>query len=266
MPPSFRNPKSVVVVALPPLGPPSLSPCIRSVPARSFLRTEPGLVLPPRGALVFSSQFAHDLTSALRAQPLQKARPKWNIDLPGSRDPSKGGLVLKEPAPSLPPGELTGVIHGKWGFDDWTGPQFHLLSPQPGGWTLAAADQSALVVGREDTLHFDGQDTLCVDKVEGQAGDGKPGILNWKYSQTRRLEVSVPMKDAAPGPVTVSIYQYGVEKPEPSHDGICRRCFARSADAKRRRSNGLLKGTRLDEVAKAELDGIALKPLHPKPR
>ena len=35
------------------------------------------------------------------------------------------------------------------------------------------------------------------------------------------------MKDAAPGPVTIAIYQYGVEKPEVHPDDrICRRGFA----------------------------------------
>ena len=149
----------------------------------------------------------------MRPRPRQKVPP---IELPVTADPSRGGLVLKQPAPALPSGELVGVIHGKWGFDDWTGPQFHLLSPQPGGWTLAAADQSALVVGREDILHFDGQRSLCIDKVEEHAGARKTQTTDLEVPQTRRLQVSVPMKDAAPGPVTVAIYQYGVEKPESS--------------------------------------------------
>jgi hypothetical protein len=70
------------------------------------------------------------------------------------------------------------------------------------------------------------------------------------------------MKDAAPGPVTIAIYQYGVEKPE----AIQMTAFADAASLDRLTmsagdSDGLLKGTRLDEVARAELDGIALKPL-----
>ena len=263
MPPSFRNPKSVVVVGLPPLGPAKPEPLHPVVPADSFCAQKPGLVLPAEGApMVFASQLAHDLTLHIEARTGSKGSPATGpIDLPVTADPSKGGLVLKQPAPPLPPGELIGVIRGKWGFDNWNGPQFHLLSSQPGGWTLTAADQSALVVGREDTLHFEGQNTLCVDKVEAQAGNGIPKKLNWKSPKPEALDVSVPMKEAAPGPVTVSIYQFGVEKPE----AIAMTAFADAASLDRLTlSTGdpvaLLKGTRLDEVAKADLDGIPLTP------
>ena len=69
--------------------------------------------------------------------------------------------------PALPPGELTGAVKGKWGFDDWEGPKFHLLSAEAGKWIVAPSDQSALVVGREDTLHIVGADTLCAQKDRG---------------------------------------------------------------------------------------------------
>ena len=157
-------------------GRPGLSPSIRSCPADDFCAQKPGLVLPAEGApMVFASQLGPRSDPPHRGPAgSQRVRPS---NCRSTADPSKGGLVLKQPAPSLPPGELVGVIHGKWGFDDWTGPQFHLLSPQPGGWTLAAADQSALVVGREDILHFDGQDRLCIDKVEEHAGQETSGQL-----------------------------------------------------------------------------------------
>jgi hypothetical protein len=172
MPPSFRNPKSVVVAALPPLGPARPEPLHPVVSADAFCAQKPGLVLPAEGApMVFASQLAHDLTLHIELPAGSTTR---SIDLPLMADSSKGGLVLKQPAPALPPGELIGVVRGKWGFDDWRGPQFHLLSSQPGGWTLAAADQSALVVGREDILHFEGQNTLCVDMVEERTGTGSP--------------------------------------------------------------------------------------------
>ena len=263
MPPSFRNPKSVVVVGLPPLGPAKPEPLHPVVPADSFCAQKPGLVLPAEGApMIFSSQLAHDLTLHIDARTGSKSSPATGpIDLPVLADPSKGGLVLKQPAPPLPPGELTGVIRGKWGFDNWNGPQFHLLSSQPGGWTLATADQSALVVGREDTLHFEGQGTLCVDRVEEQAGTGIPKKLIWKSPKPGALDVSVPMKEAAPGPVTVSIYQFGVEKPET----IAMTAFADAASLDRLTLSAgdlgaQLKGTRLDEVAKADLDDISFTP------
>jgi hypothetical protein len=263
VPPSFRNPKSVVVVALPPLGPAKPEPLHPAAPADEFCAQKPGLVLPAEGApMVFASQLAHNLTLHIQARSDAKGSPTVSpIDLPVTADLAKGGLVLNQPAPPMPGGELTGVIRGKWGFDDWTGPQFLLVSSQAGGWKLASADQSALVVGREDTLHFAGQDTLCVDRVEEQAGSGMPAKLIWKSSTPGTLDVSVPMKDATPGPVNVYLYQYGVEKPET----VAMTAFADAASLDRLTlsagdSVALLKGTRLDEVAKAELDGVTLTP------
>ena len=273
MPPSFRNPKSVVVVALPPLGPAKPEPLHPVFPAENFCAQKPGLVLPAEGApMVFASQLAHDLTLHIATKTNSLGLPAGSspavpspavpsIDLPVAVDPSEGGLVLKLPAPALPAGELVGTIRGKWGFDDWTGPQFHLVSSQPGAWKLAAADQSALVVGREDTLHFQGQDTLCVDRVEEQAGAEPPRKLIWKSPTSEALNVTLPMNEAVPGPVTVSIYQYGVEKPE----SIAMIAFADAASLDRLTLSAgdpvaLLIGTRLDEVARAELDGISLTP------
>jgi hypothetical protein len=258
-PPSFRNPKSVVVVALPPLGPAKPEPLHPVAPAEQFCAQKPGLILPAEGApMVFASPLAHDLTVHIAAKSDSKAA---TLDLPVIADPAKGGLVLKQPLPPLPPGELLATVHGKWGFDDWTGPQYRLASSHAGGWSLAALDQSALVVGREDALHFVGQNTLCVERVEATTGTGEPRKLVWKPTKPTAIEVSLPMKDAAPGPVTVSIYQYGVEKPETVT--MMAYSDAASLDSLKLSAgdeHALLKGTRLDEVAKAEFDGIAFTP------
>jgi hypothetical protein len=75
------------------------------------------------------------------------------------------------------------------------------------------------------------------------------------------MEVSVPMKDAAPGPVTLDIYQYGLEKPQ----SLPLTAYAEAASLDRLTVSAgdqvaLLRGNRLDEVAKADLEGIVLKP------
>jgi hypothetical protein len=259
VPPSFRNPKSVVVVALPPLGPTKPEPLHPVAPAEQFCAQKPGLVLPAEGApMVFASPMAHDLTVHIVAKADSKTT---TFDLPVIADPAKGGLVLKDPVPALPPGDLGATVRGKWGFDDWTGPQYRLESSQAGGWTLAAADQSALVVGREDTLHFVGQSALCVERVEANTGTGEPRKLVWKSAKPNALEVSLPMKDAAPGPVTVSIYEYGIEKPETvTMTGYAEAASLDSLKLSAGDGHAVLKGTRLDEVAKAEFDGIAFTP------
>ncbi|MGD0788674.1 MAG: hypothetical protein ABR898_11865 [Terracidiphilus sp.] len=259
VPPSFRDPKSVVVVALPPVGqvkPPPLHPVN---PSEGFCAQRSGLVLPAEGApIVFSTQLAHSLALHIETRADGKTS---SVDLPLKADPSEGGLVLAHPAPLLPQGDLTGVVRGKWGFDDWEGPRFRLHAAQPGKWTLAASDQSALVVGREDTLHLVGDSTLCVDRVEEEAAGANPLTLAWKSPRPDSLEVAVPMKDAAPGPVTVEIDQFGLEKP----DRLVLTAYQEAASLDRLTLSAgdqiaMLKGTRLDEVEEAELDGIELTP------
>jgi hypothetical protein len=255
VPPSFRDPKSVVVVALPPVGsvkPPGLHPVDL---AESFCAQKPSLALPAEGApLIFSTQLAHDLKLHIDS----KSGP---IDLSVNADPSQGGLAFDQPVPALPEGDLTGVVSGKWGFEDWEGPRFRLRAPQSGQWNLATGDQSALVVGREDTLHIEGRNSLCVDRLEVQAGNANPMRLNWKSPKPETLEVAMPMKDASPGPVTINIFQFGLEKP----DTLKLNAYAEAASLDRLTlsagdSEALLRGTRLDEVAKVTLDGVTWTP------
>jgi hypothetical protein len=122
---------------------------------------------------------------------------------------------------------------------------------------LATSDQSALVVGREDTLHIEGDSSLCVDRIEKPVAAGKASKLVWKSPKPKTLEVVVPMKEAAPGTVELAIYQYGLEKP----DKLILKAYAEAASLEHLTLSvgdvgALLKGTRLDEVAKAELNGI----------
>jgi hypothetical protein len=250
VPPSFRDPKSVVVVALPPIGPAKQPPLHPVNPTQSFCAQKPALVLPAEGApLVFATDLTHDLTLHIE---VKHAKDKATfVDLPIKTDSSQGGLVLDSPAPLLTEADVIGVVRGKWGFDDWEGPHFHLHSSQSGKWTLAASDQSALVVGREDTLHIEDDNAICVEHLMLA---GNPVKLAWKSSKPELLEVVVPMKDAAPGPVTLDIFQFGRETPET----LALTAYAESPSLDRLTlsagdTDAVLKGTRLDEVAKAEL-------------
>jgi hypothetical protein len=255
VPPSFRDPKSVVVVALPPVGP-SKAPGLHPVNSNDGLCAQkPGLILAAEGGpLVFSTGLAHDL--ALHIDGTQVP-----IDLPLTADAAKGGLVVHKLLPNLPSGELVGVVRGKWGFDDWEGPKYHLVSASPGKWTLAADDQSALIVGRDDRLHIQGESTLCVSGVEQQSTSGTVLPLTWKSPKPDLLEVAVPMKDATPGTVTLAIHQYGVEKPDTlSLDAYAEAASLDHLSLSAGDKSAVLKGTRLDEVAKASLNGITWTP------
>ena len=258
VPPSFRNPKSVVVVALPPVGafkPPPLHPVN---PAESFCAQKPGLVLLAEGApLVFATQLASGLALHIDT----KDGP---VDLPVKADASQGGLVLAHPAPALPEGDLIGVLRGKWGFDDWEGPRFHLRAALAAKWTVAAADQSALVAGHEAALHIEGENSVCVERIEEQMATGTPLKLVWKSSKPEQLEVTVPMKDAVPGTIDFHIYQFGLEKP----DLLPLKAYAEapvleSFTLSEGDAEAILKGKRPDEVAKVSLDAVTWTPALP---
>jgi hypothetical protein len=256
VPPSFRDPKSVVVVALPPVGPAKLPPLHPMNPSDQFCAQKPGLVLPADGApLVYATPEARDLKLHIDA----KSGP---LDIPLKADATEGGLVLEHDMPPLPSGDLTGVVKGKWGFDDWEGPKFHLVSAEAGKWTVASGDQSALVVGREDTLHIAGENTLCVQKVEAKSSGARSGVaLQWKAPKADALELPIPLKDADPGPVTIDIYQYGIAMP----DKITLMAYSEAASLEKLTlsagdTEANLTGNRLDEVARVSLDEIVWKP------
>ncbi len=255
VPPSFRDPKSVVVVALPPVGPAKMPPLHPVDPNESFCAQKPELVLPAEGApLVLATQMAHDLNLHIET----KSGP---VDLPVKGDPGEGGLALYKIPPHLPMEEVTGTIRGKWGFDDWEGPSFHLRFAQPGKWNLVPGDLSALVVGRADTLHLEGGNSLCVEKVEGATATGSVLSLTYKSPKPETLVVSVPMNDAKPGQVKVEVSQYGLDQP----DEVLLNAYAEAASLERLSLSAgdpeaVLTGTRLDEVAKASLNGVTWSP------
>jgi hypothetical protein len=259
VPPSFRDPKSVVVVALPPVAPAKMPPLHPVNPAEQFCAQKTGLVLPAEGApTVYASPEAHDLRLHIEL----KTGP---IDVPLRADAAEGGLVPLHAIPMLPPGDITGVVVGKWGFDDWVGPRFHLLSAEAGKWTVSPSDVSALVVGREDTLHINGVNTLCVEKIEAQSTGASLEKLQWKAPRPDTLEMGVPLKDAAPGPVTINIDQYGLSTP----DKLTLTAYSEAASLDRLKlsagdSDAALTGNRLDEVAKVSLNGIDWIPVNLK--
>jgi len=68
-PPSFRNPKSVIVVGLPAVEAPQLPPLRNPNAEQVFCLQNPGLVLPVEGApLVFSTDIAHDFVLRLQTK------------------------------------------------------------------------------------------------------------------------------------------------------------------------------------------------------
>ena len=175
-PPSFHNPKSVLVIGLPSVQA-AVSPPLRPADAAHVAcLLEPSVVLPIEGApLVFSTAFAHDMVLHFNTPPGAPDQP----DVPLVADAYQGGLVLdqspqhhveihdatplpkpepkalehpelaaKQPAPDQAkpdqpapkpqprPILLTGTIQGHWGFDTFTGPTLPLQQLPGGGWHI----------------------------------------------------------------------------------------------------------------------------------
>ena len=293
VPPSFRDPKSVIVVALPPVGPshlPQLHAAEAGVPAiaatasaPTYCATKPDLAFTVQGApLVFATAMAHDMTlhietkatlpapasggahpelSASNAEPKPAAS---GIDIPVRTKASEGGFVLEQPLPALPENEVVAELRGKWGFDSWEGPKFHLRQPHPGGWMIPASELNSLITGREDTLRIQGESTLCVEQVDAKlprSSRSETLKLAWKSPKPDVLDVTVPLKDADPGAVTIAIHQYGLAKPE----DLSLKAYAEAAAIEHLTLSAgdkvaLLKGKRLDEVDSADLAGISFAP------
>lgn len=256
-PPSFRNPKSVLVVALP-LIRTSPFPPLRTVDGKQASCLEkPDLVLPVEGAgLVFATELAHNFS-------LRVPSKKGDIDLPAKPDPAKGGFVVDSSSVKAEEleGDVKGVLHGFWGFQPFEGPRFQLKSSRPAKWIVASKDASALIIGREDTLHVQSADTACVSQVKLSSEAGKSIGADWKISKPEELEVKVALQDATAGWVTMEVKQFGLPQPDQIRlhtyaeasrlDGF----YLHAGD-----SNGILKGTRLDQVTAVDLGGVSFSP------
>lgn len=256
--PSFRNPKSVIVIALPLVSTAANPPLHPIDAAQVFCVDTPSLVLPVDGApLVFATELAHNFVLHVET----KSGP--GVDLPAVPDPGRGGFVIDTKAMQAVEleGEVSGILRGTWGFRSFEGPRFRLRSSTSGQWIVASKDASALIVGREDTLHLQSADACCVSGVSLRDEKGKISEAAWKIAKPEELEVKVPLQTAAAGAVTVVIHKLGSRQPDeiPLHtyseagrlDGF----NIHAGDAE-----GVLKGTRLDQVTALEAGGLHFTP------
>jgi hypothetical protein len=256
--PSFHNPLSVIVVALPAIEAPRPPPLQVVDPKEVFCVQRPGLVLPIDGApLVFSTGYARKMVLHL------EGRSGVSMDAPVKADAEKGGLVVDTTGLDLASLGPTpkGVLHGYWGFTPFDGPEFRLEATTPGGWTLAADDQQALVVGRDDVVRLQGDGAACVEAVTLKPPSGEVLTAEWKRTQPGELSVTLPLKAVDPGEVTLLVKQYGAK----DIDAVPMKAFAQVGrlddfEVHVGDTSGLLKGNRLDEVASLSLGGVAFTP------
>jgi hypothetical protein len=256
--PSFRKPMSVLVIGLPAVVPAQKPPLRATDSSEVFCLQKPALTLPVQGApLVFATNLAHDFVLQL------KDKSGKSFDLPAAADPSRGGFVIaaqKLNGPMLD-GNATGTLHGYWGFQTFDGPSFHFRNARSATWTIPSADQTGLVVGREDTVHLHSEHAACACVVEVRDGQGKQIKSGWKLEKADELEIRVTPTKEQTGSLTFLVTQYGQSQP----DEIRLRTYSDASHVEDFQINtgdheGVLNGTRLDEVASVELKGVQFLP------
>jgi len=198
-PPSFHDPKSVIVIGLPAIQaavPPPLRP---ADPRVVTCLLKPSIVLPVEGApLVFSTAFAHDLV-------LHLDNAGKETEVPLTPDAFQGGLVLahspaRRPLPleslstsassneandeakpaaaaaatateqtpnKVAPAEATtvsGTVTGFWGFDSFSGPTLRLQDTPGKDWKLLSTDP--LIAGKDQHVLLSATGTACLETVK----------------------------------------------------------------------------------------------------
>jgi hypothetical protein len=255
--PSFYNPKSVLVVALPAIEPAQLPPLHAVDPKEIYCARKTALILPVEGApLVFSTAYAHDMSLSL-------AGNGKSLELPAVADAAQGGFVVDTSglgAVSL--GDtVKATLHGFWGFDPYRGPTFELRNAHAVSWQLAAGDESALIVGRQDTVHLRADSVSCVDSIMLKDPAGKELKAEWKKLKPDEVEVKLPLQEAQPGPMTLLVGQYGLAQPQPiGVQGFAEAGRYDAFEIHAGDAQGLLKGSRLDEVASLTIKNVVFMP------
>ncbi|HZO21562.1 MAG TPA: hypothetical protein VFB37_03590, partial [Steroidobacteraceae bacterium] len=257
-PPSFHNPKSVLVTALPAIEQQQLPPLHAVDPKEIYCARKSSLVLPVEGApLVFSTGYAHDVTLSLTG------KDGSSIDLPARADAEQGGFVVDTTAlgKATLGDSIHGSLHGLWGFEPYVGPSFQLMNAHAQSWEVDSQDDGKLIVGREGTIHLQSASVSCVDNIMLKDPAGKELTAEWKTVKPNEVEIKLPLQQAKPGALTLLVKQYGAGDPQAvpvhafSEAGHLDSFAIHAGD-----SQGVLKGTRLDEVASLEIKGVQFLP------
>ncbi len=252
-PPSFHDPKSVMVVGLPPIRASHSPILIAADPEKIHCLEDSAFVLPVEGApLLFSTAFGRDLRLEMKDSAGKR------IDLPVTGDPSKGGLVLSG-SKDLPP-DLDGKakLKGLWGFDEFDGPVFQLLSTTaPTNWKLLPEDEGKLLVGQTSTVHLLSKQAECSEKITLEAGADLSKPLTWKADKPGELELQVPLEKSLPGEVALKIKEYGIPEAETvSLHAYSNEIKLQAFDYHIGDSTMDVTGSHLEELASIKLEGV----------
>jgi hypothetical protein len=256
--PSFQNPKSVLVVALPAVEAPLMPPLHPVEPKEVYCAERTELVLPAEGApLVFSTGYAHDMVLRL------KGKNGKFVDLPVKADAEKGGFVANTAglSPTNFGDALDGSLHGFWGFEPYNGPEFKLENTRPQHWQLVEDDQWSLIAGHDDLVHIETENAACVDSILLQKPTGETVKADWKSTGPNQVAVTLPLKKVKPGALKLLVKEYGSKDP----DTVPLQAFAQASHLDSFTlyagdSSGVLKGSHLEDVKELTLNGVRFKP------
>lgn len=237
--PSFHNPKSVIVIALPAVQPATLPPLKPHNADEIACLKNPKMVMQIEGApLVFSTSLAHDLVLHLN-------RTGDPANLPLQADAFEGGLVVATEAKrkplqdemakvngaSIPQAKvgsatdltITGTVEGFWGFDHFVGPTLTLQQVEGKGWKIVGDTQ--LMAGQDSKLTLKGEGTACVEHIALRPSEGdkdakdvdvhyQPAKDDGGKLQKDTLALEVSLKSVKPGGYSLGIKQYGDQNQE----------------------------------------------------
>jgi hypothetical protein len=257
-PPSFHNPKSVIVVALPAVEQAQLPPLHAVDPKATFCLRKSTLALPVEGApLVFSTAYAHDLTLRLTRDDGK------TIELPARADAQHGGFVIDTKAlgAAAVGDHVRAALQGYWGFEKYNAPSFELVSTHAQTWDIATADEGALIVGRDKTVRLQAGNVSCLDSVMLKGSDGTEHAAEWKAVKANEVEVTLPLQSAKPGALTLLVSQYGASQPQPVQlHAFSEAAHLDSFALRAGDSQGVLKGSRLDQVSNLVIQDVEFVP------
>lgn len=257
-PPSFHDPKSVLVAALPAIEK-ALPPPLHAVsPKDIYCARKDSLVLPVEGApLVFATEYAHNTFLRVAGKNGEV------IELPATADATQGGFVVD----TSPLGNASladrfrGSLHGYWGFEKFEGPGFQLVNTHTQAWAPSSAEDQSLIVGRANTIHLQAGSVACVDRIMVKDPTGKELRVEWTPVKANEVEINLPLQQAQPGALTLFVSQYGSSEPQP----LELRAYPEagrfeSFTLHEGESHGMLKGSRLGDVASLSLQGLDFVP------
>jgi hypothetical protein len=256
-PPSFHDPKSVLVVALPAVEAPQFPALHPVIPNETLCASREPLVLPVEGApVVFSTAYVHEAVLHLTRSDGS------SFDLPAHADPVHGGFVVSL-APRTSNALVTGTasLRAEWGFDRYDGPSFKLTEPQAQVWSLASGESSDLIVGRTGTMRLRADSASCLQDISLIDAGGQAHKVEWKKTYSNEVEVTLPLQDVAAGELILQLRQFGRSDPQTvalhafSQAGHLESFALHAGD-----TEGILHGNRLDQVKQLTFDGILFAP------